>query len=172
MRRPVDRLPQAKMHGRHVDLSIADQMVKIYIGFVAGNAAPYPPPSDPRLSDIGSKPYPPPSAWVHPVWCISSSLAPGHYSRFGFGPIIRLQLRLEPLFLVLMLFAWLHFAFRNCTRAGRGTHLCRDQAAFVVPLLQGQTLRPMTPGPAHPLGWGLFCFWFAKVWERPGPSGQ
>ena len=80
LRRPVDRLPQAKMHGRHVDLSIADQMVKTYIGFVAGDAAPYPPPSDPRLGDIGSRPYPPPSTWVHPVRCISSSLAPGYYS--------------------------------------------------------------------------------------------
>ena len=34
-----------------------------------------------------------------PVWRISSSHAQGQNSRFGFGPIIRLQPRLEPLFL-------------------------------------------------------------------------
>ena len=62
-----DNLSLFKMHGRHVDLSIADQMVKTYIEFVADDAAPYPPPSDPRLSDVGFKPYPPPSAWVQPV---------------------------------------------------------------------------------------------------------
>ena len=94
----VDSLSLCKMHGSHVDLCIADQTVKTYIGFVAGEAAPYPPPSDPLLatpilavsSSLGQG---------HPVWRISSSLALGHYLRFGFGPIIRLQLRLEPLFL-------------------------------------------------------------------------
>ena len=125
----VDSLSLCRMHGSHVDLSIADHPVKIYIGFVAGDAAPYPPPSDPRLSDIGRKPYPPPSAWVHPVRCISSSLASGHYLRFGFGPIIRLQLRLEPLFLFLCVTeakcAWQHCRLRNCSCPDAGSeHSC------------------------------------------------
>jgi hypothetical protein len=52
----------------------------------------------PALRDTGFKSYPPPSTWAHPVRRISSSLARGHYFRFGFGPIIRLHLRMEPLF--------------------------------------------------------------------------
>jgi hypothetical protein len=149
------------MHGRHVDLSLADQMVKNYIGFVAGNAAPYPPPSDPRLSDIGSRPYPPPSAWVQPVRCISSSLAPGHYFRFGFGPIIRLQLRLEPLFLAGRERMNLHGStafLSDCAACCAVQYSPRPSAVFVVPLLQGQTLRLLTPGPAHPLGRCLFVW--------------
>lgn len=53
----------------------------------------------PALRDTGFKSYPPPSTWAHPVRRISSSLARGPYFRFGFGPIIRLHLRMEPLFL-------------------------------------------------------------------------
>src|SRR5690606_18758370 len=46
----MDNLPLRKLHGSHVDLSIADQTVKTYIVLVAGEAAPSPPPSDPLLA--------------------------------------------------------------------------------------------------------------------------
>src|SRR5690606_24379367 len=53
----------------------------------------------PATLGTGFQPYPPPSVGAHLVRRISSSLARNLNSRFGFGPIIRLQLRLEPLFL-------------------------------------------------------------------------
>ena len=46
----LDRLSLCLMHGCYVTKCIADQKVKTYIGFVAGEAAPYPPPSDPLLA--------------------------------------------------------------------------------------------------------------------------
>ena len=46
----LDRLSLCLMHGCHADTCIADQKVKTYIEFVAGEAAPYPPPSDPLLA--------------------------------------------------------------------------------------------------------------------------
>jgi len=53
----------------------------------------------PALVDTGSKPNPPPSATIHRSGANPPPLHPGHHLRFGFGPIIRLQPRLEPLFL-------------------------------------------------------------------------
>lgn len=94
----VDNLSLCPPHGWHVALRIADQTVKTYIGFVAGDAAPYPPPSDPRLAtpDFGRILLPRPGS-------IRSGASPPPLRRtilrFGFGPIIGLQLRLEPLFL-------------------------------------------------------------------------
>lgn len=52
----------------------------------------------PALVDTGSKLNPPPSATVHRSGANPPPLHPGHHLRFGFGPIIRLQPRLEPLF--------------------------------------------------------------------------
>lgn len=46
----LDRMSLCLMHGCYVAKCIADQKVKTYIGFVAGEAAPYPPPSDPLLA--------------------------------------------------------------------------------------------------------------------------
>jgi hypothetical protein len=94
----MDSLSLCPLHSSYDQLCIVDQTVKIYIGFVAGEAAPYPPPSDPLLAT------PDPSRILLPRQRStglgkSSSLASDHYLRFGFGPIIRLQLRLEPLFL-------------------------------------------------------------------------
>src|SRR5690606_8606757 len=61
-------------------------------------AAPYPPPSDPLLATldpaVSSSLGPGPSGSAHLLL-----LCAGPLLRFGFGPIIRLQLRLEPLFL-------------------------------------------------------------------------
>ena len=91
----VDNLSLSKMHGSHVDLSIADQTVKIYIGFVAGEAAPYPPPSDPLLAtpDLGRillpRPLstrfgasPPPLRWTI-TFDLASALSSG--SNFGWS---------------------------------------------------------------------------------------
>ena len=44
----ADRLSLLPAHGWHVHNRIADQTVKIYISPCRWNAAPYPPPSDPR----------------------------------------------------------------------------------------------------------------------------
>ena len=113
----ADRLSLCAMHGRHVDLSLADQTVKIYKGHVAGEAAPYPPPSDPLLAT------PDLSRILLPRLGSTGSahiLLPcaGPLLRFGFGPIIRLQLRLEPLFLLFVSWrdvaAWLVVKVRVC----------------------------------------------------------
>ena len=46
----MDRMSLCLMHGSYDTKCIADQKVKTYIGPVAGEAAPYPPPSDPLLA--------------------------------------------------------------------------------------------------------------------------
>lgn len=46
----MDRMSLCPMHGSYDAKCIADQKVKTYIGPVAGEAAPYPPPSDPLLA--------------------------------------------------------------------------------------------------------------------------
>ena len=146
----VDNLSLCPPHGWHVALRIADQTVKTYIGFVAGDAAPYPPPSDPRLAtpDFGRILLPRPGS-------IRSGASPPPLRRtilrFGFGPIIGLQLRLEPLFFAPMTVepcesAWQHFPLSVCVRTDRVRYfLSTRSAAFVAPLLQGQMLRHMTP---------------------------
>ena len=141
----ADRLSLCSMHGRHVDLCLADQTVKIYKGHVAGEAAPYPPPSDPLLAT------PDLSRILLPRLGSTGSahiLLPcaGPLLRFGFGPIIRLQLRLEPLFLPFLsagampLHGWFsEFAFvRIVWRADIDQTL---SAASWWPRLQGQRLR-------------------------------
>ena len=92
-----DKLSLCRMHGSHVDLCIADHPVKTYIPSVAVEAAPYPPPSDPLLAtpDLGHILLP----WLGSTGSAHILLpCAGPYLRFGFGPIIRLQLRLEPFF--------------------------------------------------------------------------
>jgi hypothetical protein len=103
----------------------------------------------------------------HRIWVVSSSLGPdppglahillpcaGPYLRFGFGPIIRLQLRLEPLFLPIgptaervRVSANLHGSLSHCAFVSRpvpSDNGVDQSAAFVAPLLQGQPLRRMT----------------------------
>ena len=46
----LDRLSLCLLHSSHDVSGIADQTVKTYIATVAGEAAPYPPPSDPLLA--------------------------------------------------------------------------------------------------------------------------
>jgi len=46
----LDRMSLCLLHSSHAFKCIADQKVKTYIEFVAGEAAPYPPPSDPLLA--------------------------------------------------------------------------------------------------------------------------
>jgi hypothetical protein len=86
----------------------------------------------------------------------------GPYLRFGFGPIIRLQLRLEPLFLPLprpppLCMAALPICRIVPPRPVRDSR-ATSSAAFVVPLLQGQMPRLMTPGPCPSPRAGPFHF--------------
>ena len=117
----------------------------------------------PALPTSGLKPNPPPSVLVHPVRRLSSSLAQDQNLRFGFGPIIRLQLRLEPLFLRIC--PHRYAPRRICMAAFPIVRLCRGSrrpivastAVFVVTRpskVSGFGRRPN--GPAHPLGRGLF----------------
>lgn len=95
-----DNLSLFRMHGSHVDPCIADQTVKTYIGFVAGDAAPYPPPSDPRLATpdrsrillprLGSTwsgAYPPPlrktitQIWLRPYHKAPTSVGASFFAR-------------------------------------------------------------------------------------------
>ena len=104
-----------------------------------------------------------------PVWRISSSHAQGQNLRFGFGPIIRLQLRLEPLFFA-------HLPGTSSSHLHANLHGSTSHCAFVpqAPIsdiafnggirgesasskVSGPGQRPN--GPAHPLGRGLLIFW-------------
>ena len=94
----VVRLSLCAAHGWHDEPAIADQTVKTYIGLVDATPLRFLLPrtrvarhrADTVSSSLGRSPSAP---------ALSSSLRSSHYFRFGFGPIIRLQLRLEPLFL-------------------------------------------------------------------------
>src|SRR5690606_18385705 len=87
----------------------------------------------------------------------------GPLLRFGFGPIIGLQLRLEPLFLPICRrpLANLHGSTSHCAFVSRplssDSHL--DQTSGVrgaaPPRSDASADDPL--GPAHPLGRGLFC---------------
>ncbi len=108
-----------------------------------------------------------------PVWCKSSSLAQDHHLRFGFGPIIRLQLRLEPLFFCAspiwpssLFHTNLHGSTSDCAFVPQAPisdiafngRVRGDPASSKV---SGFDQRPN--GPAHPLGRGLFVY--------QGPAG-
>ncbi len=109
----------------------------------------------PALPTPGLKPNPPPSVLVHPVRRLSSSLAQDQNLRFGFGPIIRLQLRLEPLFFIHQLpsySAWQHFALSVCDPScDAGYWLQRRRSWWTVSSkVSGPGQRP--PAPPIPSG--------------------
>jgi len=98
---PVCQNTFCRSTGRMADMS-RSALLTIRSKYIPTHVAAKPSVSSslgPALRNTGFKSYPPPSTWAHPVRRISSSLAQGHYFRFGFGPIIRLHLRMEPLFL-------------------------------------------------------------------------
>ena len=92
---------------------------------VAVEAAPYPPPSDRLYATPGSsRILLPRLGSTGPAHILLPCAGP--YFRFGFGPIIRLQLRLEPLFFrdsviaSLGKSAWLGFPLGDCAPSGTG----------------------------------------------------
>lgn len=141
----MDSLSLCTLHSSYDQLCIVDQTVKIYIGFVAGEAAPYPPPSDPLLAT------PDPSRILLPRQRStglgkSSSLVPGHHLRFGFGPIIGSN------------FGWSLFFHQICMAALPPAPLSRRSGQTIVRLKASSWCR-LLQGQRRAVG----------LWPRPSP---
>jgi hypothetical protein len=94
----------------------------------------------PALPTPGFSPFPPPSVRAHPADGVSSSLAFLPYSRFGFGPVIRLQFRLEPLFL-----RGCRTLPRLCMAAFPASRLCAPPGSKILQFIRSQRGLPPAP---------------------------
>ena len=106
----------------------------------------------------------------HRVLTVSSSLGQGPpglaqillpcvgpYLDLASALSIRLQLRLEPLFFARQQICMADLPIaRLCPPHRRA--IVPATAAYVVPAPPRSAVLPQTPGPTHPLGWGLFIF--------------
>ena len=147
------------MHGRHADLSIADQPVKIYMCTCRWRRRSVSSSLGPAFRRHELKLHPPPAAWVHwfsayppPLrWALLQIwLRPYHWAPTSVG---------ASFFARSPAAANLHGSPSHCVIVSPLESLDSppiNSTAFVAPFLQGQTLRLMISGPCPPLGRGLF----------------
>ena len=141
------------MHGSHADICIADHPVKIYVVSVAGEAAPYPPPSDPLLATPGfdrillprSGPTGLALILLPSVRAITFDLASALSSGSNFG---------WSLFFCPGVCAWQTFQLRVCDRTPAHSILAPTAVFVVLP----PPPRSKAPGP--------------DPWPRPSPRAR